>query len=152
MSHPPAVSTRMVLGFVAGALAVLTFHQGLVAVLHAAGLSSFSAYRVTPVPPFAVPLVVSLSFWGGLYGVVFGLVAPRLRLPYWATGMAVGLLAAMVGMFMVAPIKGNPVAAGWAAWPMARSLLVNGFWGLGLGLILPVLSPRPLLRPALVRA
>ena len=47
-------------------------------------------------------------------------------------------------MFIVAPIKGNPVAGGWQAWPIARSLLINGFWGLGVGVILPLLMPRAL--------
>ncbi len=45
-------------------------------------------------------------------------------------------------MFVVASIKGAPVANGWAAWPMARSLIINGVWGLGVGLIMPLLLAR----------
>lgn len=135
---------RAFLGFVAGALAVLTFHQGMVAALHFAGLLPGVAYRLAPVPPFGVPVIVNLCFWGGLYGLVFGLVSPRLRAPVWVSGIILGLIAATVGMFVVAPIKGTAIANGWAAWPMARSYIINATWGLGVGLILPLLLPRTL--------
>ena len=94
--------------------------------------------------PFGVPVIVSLSFWGGLYGAVFGLLMPRFTWPMWLCGLVLGVIAALVGMFIVAPIKGNPIAGGWQAWPIARSLLINGFWGLGVGVILPLLMPRAL--------
>jgi hypothetical protein len=135
---------RAFLGFVAGALAVLTFHQGLVEVLHILGVAPQAAYRVTPVLPLNVPMIVSLSFWGGVYGLIHGLLRPRLRVPLWLSGLGLGLIAAVVGMVIVAPIKGNPMAFGWQVWPIARSFLVNGFWGVGVGVILPLLQPRPL--------
>jgi hypothetical protein len=53
-----------------------------------------------------------------------------------------GIIAALVGMFIVAPIKGMPLANGWMAWPILRSFLINGAWGVGVGLILPLLMPR----------
>ena len=145
-------STRLFLGFIAGALSVLIFHQITVEALYLLGLAPFSAFRVTPVPPFGVPLVVNLCFWGGLWGALFSQVALRLPMRIWVAGIALGLTAALVGLFIVAPIKGNPIAAGWQVWPIARSLLINGIWGLGVGLIFPVLAPRPLVRPALARA
>jgi len=54
------------------------------------------------------------------------------------------IIAALEGMFIVAAIKHNPIANGWQPWPIARSLLINGSWGLGVGLILPLLMPRSL--------
>jgi hypothetical protein len=137
---------RAFLGFVAGAIAVLTFHQGIVAALYEIGWASFAPFRTTPVPPFGVPVIVSLCFWGGVYGAVFGLLMPRFTLPLWLCGLILGVIAALVGMFIVAPIKHNPIANGWYAWPIARSLLINGFWGLGVGVILPLLMPRSLVR------
>jgi hypothetical protein len=142
---------RAFLGFVAGALAVLTFHQGLVETLHVLGLAPQAAYRVTPVLPFNVPLIVSLSFWGGVYGLCFGMARTNFRLPLWLSSLCLGLVAALIGMFIVAPLKGNPVAYDGHAWPIARSFLVNGFWGVGVGLILPLLQPRPLMPSSLVR-
>ncbi len=141
-----SVPMRALLGFIAGAIAVLTFHQGMVAALHSFGATRFVPYRTSPVPPWGVPLVADLCFWGGLYGIVFGLLAPRFTLPLWFCGLVLGIVAALVAMFIVAPIKHIPIAAGWQAWPIARSLLINGFWGLGVGLILPLLMPRSLAR------
>lgn len=137
-----SASTRAFLGFIAGAISVLTFHQGMVAALHALGLAPFTAYSANPVPPFGVPLIADLCFWGGLYGLVFGLLLPRFTWPIWVCGVILGIIASLVAMFVVAPIKGYPVANGWHAWPIARSLLINGFWGLGVGLILPLMLPR----------
>ena len=139
-----SASMRAFLGFVAAAISVLTFHQGMIAALHTLGLTQFAAYRTTPVPPWGVPVIADLCFWGGLYGVVFGLLMPRFTLPLWLCGLILGIIAALVGMFVVAPIKGMAIANGWQAWPIARSLLINGFWGVGVGLILPLLMPRAL--------
>jgi hypothetical protein len=141
-----SASTRAFLGFIAAAISVLTFHQGMVEFLHALGVSPFTAYRADPMPPLGVPLIADLCFWGGLYGLVFGLLLPRFTWPLWACGLILGIIAALVGMFVVAPIKGYALANGWQPWPIARSLIINGFWGLGVGLILPLLMPRALRR------
>jgi hypothetical protein len=125
---------------------VLTFHQGMVGALHAMGLAPFAPYSANPVPPLGVPLIADLCFWGGLYGLVFGLLLPRFTWPLWACGLILGVVAALVSMFIVSPIKGGGLGYGWHAWPMARSLIINGFWGLGVGLILPMLMPRALRR------
>jgi hypothetical protein len=138
----------MFLGFVAGAISVLTFHQGCVGLLHALGLNPLAPYRTVLVPPLWIPLIVSLAFWGGVYGALFGAVMPRLRIPFWVGGLGIGLLAVMVAWFVVAPIKGLPIAAGFAPWPMARSLLVNLTWGVGTSVLVLLLSPRPLWRRA----
>ncbi len=93
-------------------------------------------YPTNPVPPFGVPLIASLCFWGGLYGLAFGLVLRRLpRAPMWLLGL--GLLAAVV-----APLKGQPVAGGFVPLRMLISVLINGTWGIGVGLILPLLMRR----------
>jgi hypothetical protein len=89
-----------------------------------------------------VPRIVDLAFWGGLYGILFGLALPRLRPPYWLDGLVLGIIAALVGLFVVAPLKGSPVGGGWQVNNWMRSLLINGFWGIGVGLILPLILPR----------
>lgn len=137
-----SASTRALLGFIAAAISVLTFHQGMIAALHAAGLTGYTAYRATPVPPFGVPLIADLCFWGGLYGLAFGLLLPRFTWPTWLCGIILGIVAALVEMFIVIPIKGGTIAHSGRPWPIFLSLLINGFWGLGVGLILPLLMPR----------
>ena len=133
---------RAFLGFVAAAISVLTFHQGVWALLYYLGGMPRPPYPINAIPPLGVPLIVDLCFWGGLYGAVFGLLRPRFTLPLWLCGLIVGIIAALVSMFIVAPIKGMPIANGWMAWPIVRSFLINGAWGLGVGLILPLLLPR----------
>jgi len=138
----PSAPVRAILGFIAAVISVLTFHQGMVALLHGLGVSPFPAYSLRPMPPFGVPWFADLAFWGGVYGLVFGLLLPRLPSPLWLCGVALGIVAALVGLFVVAALKGLPIAGGWQAWPIVRSLIINGFWGLGVGLILPWLLPR----------
>ena len=89
-----------------------------------------------------MPRIVDLAFWGGLYGILFGLALPRLRPPYWLDGLVLGIIAALVGLFVVAPLKGSPDGGGWQVNNWMRSLLINGFWGIGVGLILPLILPR----------
>lgn len=129
------------LGFVAAVISVLTFHQGMWALLYAAGLMP-PPYPMRGVPPFGVPLIIDLCFWGGVWGAAFGLVLPRLprSYPMWALGLGLGIAAALVGLFIVPVIKGLPVAGGWVPMAFVRSFLINGCWGIGVGLILPLLS------------
>jgi hypothetical protein len=141
-----AAPMRALLGFVAAAISVLTFHQGLIAAMHAAGLVPFAPYPTAPIPPFGVPFIVDLCFWGGLYGAVFGLLMPRFNWPLWLCGILLGVIAALVSMFVVAPIKGHPIAYDWHLRSMLLAVLINGFWGLGVGLILPLLMPRAMVR------
>lgn len=138
-----------VAGFLAAAVSVLTFHQGMVGLLYVLGQIPAPPYSFAAVGPLAVPRVLDLCFWGGLYGLLFGLALPRLsRAPLWLMGLVLGLIAAMVGWFVVAPLRGQPIAGGWSAPGMMRSVLINGFWGLGVGLILGFLLPRRRIRPA----
>ncbi len=134
---------RAALGFVAGSLAVVVFHQGMVWVLYSNGLAPFRPYDLSPYGPLHIPRLADLCFWGGLYGVGFGVVLPLLRrVPKWLVGLGFGLLAAAVGWFVVAPLKGLPIAGGWAPDAMLRSVVINGFWGIGLGIIAPMIIPR----------
>lgn len=140
-------ATRVCIGFSAGAIAALVFHQGLAGAFDLIGLGSLRAFRLLPTWPFGVPAIVSLSFWGAMYGIVFSLLSPRLGRHLWLAGIGMGLIAGLVTLFVVLPLKGLPVAHGWAVWPIARTLLLTGFWGLGVGVLLPMLRPRPLHRP-----
>jgi hypothetical protein len=135
---------RALLGFVAAAISVIIFHQGMVAILHTLnlpGMTVAAPFPMQPTKPFGVPLIASLVFWGGLYGVVFGLLAPGMKGAMWVNGIILGVVAALVGFFVVAPIKGNPIGGGFDVMVWARSLLINGFFGLGVGILYPLLVP-----------
>ena len=142
MSTP---AMRALYGFIAAAISVLTFHQGMWEALHVLavpGLTMPPPYPTDPIPPLAIPRIINLCFWGGLYGAVFGLVLPRLTAPLWLCGLVLGIIAALVGLFVVPAIKGLPIAGGWVLLNWVRSFLINGFWGIGVGLILPLLVVR----------
>lgn len=135
--------TRAGLGFLAAASSVLIFHQGMWIILWAVGLVPVAPFPVRPIPPFGVPQIINLCFWGGLYGIVYGLVQPRLAdKPKLLVGIGLGLCAVFVSWFVVAPIKGLPMAAGWVPLRMVISILINGAWGIGTVLILHLLLLR----------
>ncbi len=150
-----SAAQRAILGFVAAVLSVLLFHQGILLVMRETGLlgipRSVALWNLAPnARAFGLPSLVNLCFWGGLYGAAFGLLSPRFRLPMWVCGVLTGVVAALVGFFIVAALRGGPLGGGWRADAWARSLLINGSFGLGLGLIYPLLAarvaPRPLRR------
>ena len=135
-------TSRLVLGFAAGALAVLTFHQGMVALLTMFAALSSNVYSMRPVPPLGVPQIVSSAFWGGVWGIAFAAFAPARRgARYWSFAVLLGAVALpVVGWFVVAPLKGLPVAGGFVPSRMALSVLINGAWGLGLGVLFAILT------------
>lgn len=144
----PAAPTRALLGFIAAVTAVLTFHQGMSALLNLAGVPTVAPYGMNPVQPFGVPMLINRCIWGGMYGLVFGLVLPWLpRMPMWLLGLGVGLCSVLIGWFVVAPLKGMPVGGGFIPVRMLTTVVINGVWGIGIGLILSLL-----LRKAVGRA
>jgi hypothetical protein len=124
---------RLLLGFVAGFLAVPVFHQVMVLVLHELGLIGGWPYQMSPVPPFGVPKVIDASFWGGVWGLVFTYVErlfPR-GAAYWVVSFLFGgIVLTLVAWLVVMPLKGMPFA-GFEPGRLVIGLLVNGAWGVG---------------------
>jgi hypothetical protein len=149
--HYPATAELprwLLVGFISGAVAVLLFHQGAAALLHALDLSKFSPYAMQPTRPWGVPQIWSLAFWGGVWGVALAASLARLDdapLVLWATLFG-AVLPTLVAWFVVAPLKGQPMAAGGAPMAMAIGPIVNGAWGLGTGIGLALFG-RPRRRP-----
>ena len=132
----------IVIGFVAGALATLTFHQITIWLLTSAGGIQGNPYSMRPVAPLRVPQVVNIGFWGALWGCVFVLVAERFprNWPLWLAGFVFGAIApTLVGWFVVAPIKGNPIAQGFNPARMWVGPVINGMFGLGTALFYDLL-------------
>ena len=134
---------KIVASFVAGFVSTLVFHQGLLGLLHLAGATPRTPYAMAPTPPFQVPQVVSLAFWGGVWGILLWLAIRPLggSWRYWLAALVVGALApTIVAFFVVFPIKGQPVAGGWQPSLLVGALLLNGAWGLGTALFLRLFS------------
>ncbi|MGH6660049.1 MAG: hypothetical protein ACREB6_00790 [Rhodospirillales bacterium] len=126
---------RYTAGFIAGFLSVLIFSHGMIAVLYPAGIVSFEPWGMAPVPPFGVPQTLSAAFWGGLWGVVYALIEPRLtaRLGWWLGGLVFGAaLPMLVYWIVVMPLKGTPINMDWAlSMAPLVSAALHTFFGLG---------------------
>jgi hypothetical protein len=119
---------RIVKWFLAGALAVPLGHQLVLALLYAVGFTDRAPFPMDATEPFGVPQLLSLSFWGGVWGIVLGLVLRRTR-RYWLTAALFGAIApTLVAGLIVMPLKG--MAVGFDPRMAVFGLLVNGAWGL----------------------
>jgi hypothetical protein len=135
--HAPRAA-RVAVGFMAGFIATLIFHQPALAVLHAVGMTPATPYVLKPVPPLGVPQVISLAFWGGVWGIILALIAaywgPVL---FWPGAILFGaIFPTLVAWFVVFPLKGIPVAGGFHFPGILVGPIVNGMWGLGSALFL----------------
>lgn len=120
--------------FVSGFLATIVFHQGIWAVLHGAGKVPAAAWDMTAVPPLGIPAVISLAFWGGLWGIALWLVIRNMAGPkYWLTATIVGAVAASaVALLVVFKIKGIEVQSSM----IGGALILNAAWGFGVALFM----------------
>src|SRR3954464_7616962 len=134
----------LLLGFVAGFVAVLVFHQGTAFLLYHVGndipaVVSFLGkttppFNMAPTKPLGVPVVFSQAFWGGVWGMVLTLILVKLRPPAILFATVFGALAlTAVAVTLVPYLKGLPTWNGAIPW---RGLLYNGAWGFGTALML----------------
>jgi hypothetical protein len=125
---------RFLVAFIAGFLATLIFHQGALAALYGAGVVPAAPYPMAATWPLGVPQVISLAFWGGVWGVVLWAIIRNTRgLTYWGLCAAVGAVGpTVVAMLVVFPLKGIPVGAA----KVVGGLILNGIWGVGTGLLI----------------
>lgn len=126
----PQFAASIGLTFLAGFIAVLIFHQGMLGILHALGVAP-RPFNLRPTAPFAVPAVISSAFWGGIWAIILALVLRRLSGPsYWLTALLFGALAlTAVALFVVAPMKGAPLSL--QPSHVMVGLAANGAWGIG---------------------
>lgn len=116
--------------FLSGAIAVPLGHQLMLWLLNLAGMTTRKPFVMAATKPFGVPSVISLSFWGGVWGILLGLVLARSRgARYWLVALLFGAIApTLVAAFVVAPLKG--IKVGGDSKLLLTGLLVNAVWGL----------------------
>jgi hypothetical protein len=151
----PITARTILLGFAAGVVSVLVFHQGTVWLLHMAGQVPNAPYGLRPIPPFGVPQIVNSCFWGGLWGIVIAVLLRRLRVPDLLFGFVFGAVALGLTNWVVLPaIKGGAFFAGGDPRRLAITVAIVGTFGWGVALILrglrnqawaadPMDAPRP---------
>ena len=130
--------------FIAGFLSTLVFHQGIWQLLYLSGAVPRAAWDMTGAPPLGIPSVLSLAFWGGLWGIAIWLLVQRQAgVKRWLLATLWGaLLPSAVALFLVFPLKGMPVAGGYDPKIIVGALILNGAWGFGVALFMRVLAPR----------
>jgi hypothetical protein len=134
------------IGFIAGFIATLTFHQFALWLLRQAAIAPFGPYNMAATHPFGIPVVFSLAFWGGIWGVIFALIQERFPRGgrYWITAFAFGaVFPSLVALLVVLPLKGLPMGGGWHWQLLLTAFLINGIWGIGTGLLLVSMGKRP---------
>ena len=125
--------------FLAGFLSTLIFHQGMLAILHASGATARAPYSIDPTKPFHIPAVISLAFWGGVWGILLWLAirGSAGSAAYWILAWVIGAIApTLVALLVVFPLKGQPIGGGWDPKILVGALLLNGVWGIGVALFL----------------
>jgi hypothetical protein len=124
------------LGFVAGAAAMLTFHQAAVALFAAYDAYPVGAFNTAAVGPLGVPGFVSGAFWSGVFGAVFaGLFQPRMErvMPRWLAGPVYCATVPITVLFLIlAPLRGFPLAFGMPATLVLNVIIAHAMWGFGL--------------------
>ena len=118
---------------------MLALHQPVLGLLASAGITQAVPYATKAVGPLGVPQFISAAFWGGLWGMVLHAVSRRWPVDFGFVlkCLVFGLIfPTAVAWFVVAPIKGLPMAGGFKFNNMLTGLCVNAAWGLGAGLLL----------------
>lgn len=125
---------QWILAFVSGFVSTLIFHQGLIGILYWAGLAPSAPFAMDPVPPLGVPAVLSLAFWGGVWGWPVWWIVRRFHgVGYWLGGIGAGAVGpTAVALLVVFPLKGREVGLEM----VPAGLMVNAAWGLGLVLMM----------------
>lgn len=117
----------LALGFVAGALSVFVFHQ--LTVWGLVGRRPWANWA--PTRPLGVPAMLSIAFWGGVWGVAMVAVLRR-RLGgvlFYLLAFAFGaIFPTLVSWYVVPLIKGGALGPR-GLW--YNALIINGMWGLG---------------------
>ena len=157
----PDTIRNPLLGFVAGALAVLIFHQLMYLLIVSFGgpyglTVSGQPWRMNPVgfmpdltkavslSAITVPNIINQMVWGGLWGALFGAIANSMPGgPVWVKALIFAVIAPLlIGSWLIVPlIRGQPVFSGFVPPRMLVSFLLNGVgFGVGLAILYPLLQ------------
>ena len=127
--------------FAAGFISTLAFHQGMLGLFYVLGVFPRAPFALTPTEPLGIPSVISLAFWGGVWGVaLWPIIKNAVGTAFWLRCLVLGAIGpTAVALFIVFPMKGMAFAAGWDPKIIIGALILNGAWGLGLGLLMRAL-------------
>ena len=143
-AETPFWPRRVLIGFGAGFVAVLTFFQLGLLLLYGIGAVSDPPPDMTPTQPFGVPTLFSGAFFGGLWGILFAFLEPRFPrgIGYWITALLFGAVILDLGLwFVVAPLKGFSPGFGFESHDVAIAIFLQSVWGIGTGILYRLVVP-----------
>jgi hypothetical protein len=128
--------------FIAGFVSTLAFHQGVIALFYMLGAFPRAPFSMAATHPFGVPQVISLAFFGGLWGIaLWPLIRGASGAQHWLRALILGAVGpTAVAFLIVFPMKDMAFAAGWDPKMWIGGFIVNGAWGIGLALIMRALN------------
>lgn len=131
---------QFIKAFIGGFVATLIFHQAVIGLFYLAGAIPNPPWNMTGVPPLGVPSVLSLAFFGGLWGIpIWLMIRNSAGAKFWLRAAGYGaVFPSAVALFVVFPIKGLGMAGGWDPKIIVGALIVNAAWGIGLAIFMRV--------------
>jgi hypothetical protein len=128
--------------FIAGFIATLAFHQTVLGLMHMGNPAVPAPFNLAATAPFGVPAVASLAFWGGLWGIVlWAFIRKNEAARYWIKALVIGAIGpSAVALFVVMPLKGMGMAAGWDPKIIVGALILNGAWGIGVAMLMRLMQ------------
>lgn len=116
--------------FLAGALAVPLAHHIVLYAFYATGLAPYRPYSFAPTKPLGVPQMLSLMFWGGVWGIVLGAALLRVHSDrmWWIAAILFGAIAPTLVAGIIVKFRVGPKPTAILA---LVGFTVNAAWGLG---------------------
>jgi hypothetical protein len=137
----------LILGFVAGAISVLVFHQGMIFLLYMMKQTPNFPWNVTAMKTgMGLPILINQMFWGGLWGVGFAAIGHLIPVTHnILRGAVYGLLGPfLLGGGVLVPLLKQTGPYFWM-WPGQRWIvgaLIGAAFGVGIAVILRALAKR----------
>jgi hypothetical protein len=136
----------LLIGFVAGALSVVVFHQGMVFLLYLMKVVPNAPWNLSTIKgPVPIPTLVNQMFWGGIWGIGFAALAGLIPIANnILRGAVYGLLGPyFLGNAILVPLfKGGPMFWGLDPTRMIAGALIGASFGAGVAIISRGLSSR----------
>lgn len=133
-------------GFVAGTIAVVIFHQGMIFLLWLAGLVPAFPWSLRPIAgPVPTPSLLNNMFWGGLWGVAFAMFGRLLPIAHDALrGAVLGLIGPwfLGGGILLPLIKGGAFFWSWPAQRYLIGALILSSFGAGWAMLMSAAGRR----------